>query len=179
MARVRKLGRRSVESGSFLSDEPALRTMQIRFIANFLGISSLFFFLAYRKFIYLFGLVPVMSGTAVLAGGVIALIIKGRRKGPIEEPKDVELDIVDTELEEQVRRGDVQPMDLVFERGVWTTVHQSMRFAEAAEGPMQKLTRQKQLVMVGYVTMGLLVLAGLGVFLLNFGRFFDWLNDVP
>lgn len=178
MVKVRRIGRRELERGAFLSEDPQWRNVQLRFLGTFLFLTGTIAWLAHRKMMRLFGEVPVLLVEGALAAGIVAFVVRqviAARK-PKVEPQDTELELVPLQVQEQLAAGTLRPLDLVHERGAWTTLFESIQFSEASE-PAQRLAQRKAQAALAVMVLGglALVVAGL-LALLNSGAILMWLT---
>lgn len=76
MVKVRRIGRRELARGAFLSEDPQWRDVQLRILGVSLFFTGTFAWLAHRKLMRLFGEVPVflVEGLLVAAGGGLFLL---------------------------------------------------------------------------------------------------------
>lgn len=135
MTRVRRLARREVARGALLSDDPAWRSVQLRFLGVGLFLALSFLALAHGKLLRLFGTVVVV-GEVLLGGLVLALVVWSRVKAqrPPAEPVDVELELSAADVERRLLE-DLRPSDLIYERERWMTLLESAQFGDAAAVP--------------------------------------------
>ena len=178
MIKIRQLGRREVERGGLLSEEPEWRRVQLRILGIALFFAASFAWLAHRKLTRLYGVVPVGVGEGLIVAAVIAFVVRQvvSARRPKVEPRDVDLDLAVSQVQEQLAVGTLRPMDLVHERGAWTTLHESVQFSEAAE-PAQQRAHAKERALMGVMIAGGLVAAAVaGLVFLNLGDLLMWLS---
>jgi len=177
MARIRKLGRRVVASGSLLSDEPAWRRVQIRLLSTVGAFTIFMALLAHGKMTRLFGGTVVHITDAVFVIVTVVLIVwrVRKRSTPLPEPKDEELELPPGIVEEQLASGALQPRDLVFERGIWGTLADSQQFSLAAEAPVARERSRAQRLMIVQVAIGLVFAVAAVLFIFNLGSVVRWL----
>ncbi|HYV43514.1 MAG TPA: hypothetical protein VFA20_01590 [Myxococcaceae bacterium] len=178
LARIRRIARRSAPGPAFaLSDEPAWRRVQIRFIAT-----GLFFVLAtaalvIRRFQMLGNTASVV---AVIAGVAVVVVAPGvflwrSRTAPAVDGGDREEDLLGSEVQRRLQAGQLSPQDLVFEDRRWVTFLESFRFGEDASVRQGKLDQVQRLRMGVLIAAGVVVAVGIFVMLANFGDFVGWL----
>lgn len=177
MVKVRRIGRRELARG-FLSEDPGWRDVQLRFLGVSLFLGGSFAWLAHRKLMRLFGEVPVLGVEGLLVAAVVVFVVRQvlEARKPKVEPVDTELDLAPSQVQEQLATGALRPLDLVHERGGWTTLHESIQFNEAAEPSHRRAQAKARTLMAVMVLGGLVVAAGAGLFLLNFGDILMWLS---
>lgn len=178
MVKIRRLGRREVERGALLSDDPEWRNLQLRFVSVSLFFVGTFAWLAHRKLGRLFGEAPVLVGEGLIVSAIVAFVVRqviSARKPKIE-PQDTELELTPGQVQEELSGGTLRPMDLVHERGAWTTLLESIQFSEAAEPSQQRVLTKQRALMAVMVVGGLVAAAGAGLVLMNFGDLLMWLS---
>ncbi len=178
MVKVRRIGRRELGRGAFLSEDPEWRNVQLRFFGISLFFAGTFAWLAHRKLLRLFGEVPVFLAEGLLVAAVLVFVVRQvlEARKPKVEPQDTELELAPSQVQEQLERGTLRPLDLVHERGGWTTLHESIQFSEAAEPAHRRAQGKARALMAVMIVGGLVVAAGAGLFLLNFGDILMWLS---
>ncbi|MFT3713435.1 MAG: hypothetical protein QM817_37745 [Archangium sp.] len=180
MAKVRRIARRELARGSILSDEPEWRSLQIRFLSVFGTLTFLFLLMAHDKFVRLWGS-PVYVVELVLFAGAAVLGVRWYLASQVvrrpKEPQDEELELNPTAVELQLASGQLKPLDLVHERGTWTTLIESIQFAEVAEPSHRRSQARARVVMALMVVGGLAVALGAVLFVLNLGAILMWLAN--
>jgi hypothetical protein len=177
MPRVRRIARRELARGSFLSADPQWRALQLYFLSISLCFAFIFLFLAHDKLVRLYGEL-LLFAELLFVGGVIAAIafhVSVTRRHARLEPEDVELDLLAPDVQAQLASGALKPDDLVQERGTWTTLLESMQFSEAAEPPHRKAQARARVALAVMVVSGMLLLAALAVGFFRLPDLIDWL----
>jgi len=178
MVKVRRIGQRELGRGAFLSADPEWRNVQVRFLAIALFFTGTFTWLAHRKLVRSFGALPVLLVEGVLAAAAVGFgvrqVLEARK--PKVEPQDTELELLPLQVQEQLEQGSLRPLDLVHERGTWTTLHESIQFSEAAEPSHRRAQTKARALMAVMVLGGLVVVAVGGMVLLNLGDLLMWLS---
>lgn len=178
MVRVRKLGRRVLKRGSFLSDEPEWRDKQLRFLAIGIFFVGCFLLLAHQKFLRLFGEGIVYGVEAVLLAGVIAFVVAQVRasRRPEVEPVDEEFELAPVQVEERLAAGTLLPRDLVQEGIVWRSLGDSALFAVACEAPLAKQRARERMFLAVQIVIGLAIFSLIGGFFFGFVEIMHWLT---
>ncbi|MGC4118382.1 MAG: hypothetical protein QM765_28280 [Myxococcales bacterium] len=165
-------------SGPSFSDDPMARSFEVRFVAFALFLPLMFVLLGLGKLYRTLGKVWSINLAALVVLAVVGAVLWRRKRAKEKKPeRDVDEQLLRSEVVALLASGYLRPTDLVWERQAWATLAESMEFSEEAGLQQDRINRVERLKLAAFIVLGLGVAGVAIVAFANLGALFDWLQD--